>query len=278
MAATAGHALELLTLAVDRLDAGAWSAGDVAITLGAPAPGRISARLSGRGLVLPPPLDTLRDVSVDCPLAEVAEASIVCAEATLRATDEDRVPMELPLAMGLERDAGGWRLRLDARELDPAPLWRLAAAGGRLPGIEFAAGGLSVSLVLGPGGAASSANVRARLSGATFSDPSGLHAGEDLDARLDAVVTRAAGGWRATATLATDAGQAYLDPIFVDAAAAPITLAAEADLADGEPARSSVSFRIRHENVADVAGTLSLEDVAIRSLDLEIPSTPMAAV
>ena len=271
-------ALETVTLAVGPVQAGAWSSGDVVLHLAFQAEGRGAARLSARGLSLPEPLDTVGAASLDCPRAEVGAAGIACARAELVLRDRDAAgeALRLPLAMALERDDDGWWLRLEGRDLAPGPLWTLAAGRGRLPGLAFDGGKLLLVLRLGAGAAGAHARLRAELAGLDFSDATGLHAGEGLSAGFEAVLTRAAAGWRAEASLGVDAGQLYLHPVFVDAATAPLRLSAEGRIDPDAPMPARAGWRLRHGDVVEARGTVAM-DAPGAVADLEVLTTRTAA-
>jgi hypothetical protein len=273
LAAAPANAVEEVTLAVGGVDGGDWSAGDIVLALAFPGGDRVSARLTTRDLVLPEPLHALDSASVDCPLAEVSASSIDCARAELRLRGGDGGPLVLPLSMGLARRDDGWWLRLETKDVDPGSLWGFAADQGPLPALEIGDGTLSLSLTLRMG--TGDATARASLSDLTFSDPPGLHAGEGLGARLEASLSRAGGGWRGAAELALDSGQLYLDPVFVDAGATHVSLAAEAEIDASAPSPILSRWRLHHEGVAGIAGAIALDgNRELASLDLHLSPTP----
>lgn len=269
LAAVPAHGVEEVTLAIGAVDGGGWSSGDIVLALAFPSDDRVSARLTTRDLVLPEPLHTLAAASVECPRADVSAAGIDCPRAELRLAGGDGEPLLLPLSMGLTRADGGWRLRLETKDVDTGSLWGFAVDQGLLPGLEIGDGALSLSLSLPMDTGDTSA--RATLSHLTFSDAPGLHAGEDLNARLEARLSRAEGGWRGTAELALDSGQLYLDPVFVDAGATRVSLSAEAEIHGEAPSPIVSRWRFHQEGVAGIAGTIALDgNRGLASLDLHL--------
>jgi hypothetical protein len=276
MTALSAHGVDEVTLTVGAAAGGGWSSGDLALTLAFLSDDRVSARLTARELVLPAPLHTLDSASVDCPRAEISEAGIQCPRADLHLAGGGE-HLALPLSMELVRRGESWRLQLAVRDADPGSLWAYAAEQGLAPGLEIAGGALSISLDVGMG--TGDANARATLSGLSFSDASGLHAGEGLNAGLEARLSRARSAWEGRAELALDGGQLYLDPIFIDARATPVSLSARAEAGDTAPSPVAARWRFHQEGVAGVDGSIALEgDGGLASLELHLGRTPVDPV
>ncbi len=270
-------AVEELTLHVGRVDGGRWSSGDIELKLGFAAADRVSARLTTVGLELPEPFQALRALSVDCPRADVTATGLACTGAELKLSDDGGGIERLPLAMRLERKADHWRLRVAAEALDPASMWTLAARLGLAPGLEITRGRLAVTLELETGRKGRRLRLDAALSGASFSDAAGLNAGEDLDARLELRAARAESGWQTSAELSLDTGQVYLDPVFVDARNAPVTVSAAGDIEPESGRLRLSSVRLRHRGVASVDGELVVTTGgALEALALRLARAPLA--
>jgi len=272
-------AVEEIVLRIGRVDGGIWSSGDVVLELGFPAEGRLSARLSADGLSLPEPFDTLNSVSVDCPQAEATATGLACESAELRLGGTNGDPQRLPLSMRLDQADGVWQLRLTAERLEPGPLWAFAAGQGWLPELEINDGQLSLSLQLGGGSKRPYVRLDAALSGFSFSDAEGLHAGEGLNARLEWRLSGIGRVWRTTAELQLDSGQLYLDPVFVDAGAAPVSVSAAGDFDPGSGGLRLSRLQFRHDTVATVDGTLSVDGSGrLEALDLRLSRAPLGPV
>lgn len=276
---TPSPALEEIALHVGRIDAGRWSSGDVELRLGFPARDRLSARLTTVGLELPEPLHTLSAISLECPRGEATETGLECRRAELELMRDDGGVQRLPLAMRLDRKADRWQLRVRAEQLSAASLWAFVAGLGLVPGLEIGSGELAIALELGAGAQGRYLHLDATLSGVSFSDAAGLNAGEDLDARLELRLTGAGSGGRTTAELVVDAGQIYLDPVFVDARVAPVTVSAAGDIESESGRLRLTRVRLRHDGVASVDGELALAAGGeLEALELRLPRSPLAPI
>jgi len=272
-------AIEQISLHVGRADGGSWSSGDVQLELGFPANDRLSVRLHADGLSLPEPFETLSAISVDCPRAVATATGLVCAHAELRLGRDNGDVRRVPLSMRLAQSDGNWRLRLAGERLAPGPLWAFAAGQGLLPELEMSGGELSLSLQLAGGAGGPVANLAAALSGLSFSDAAGLHAGEGLDARLESRLSGIGRDWRTTAELHVDAGQLYLDPVFLDAGVTPLSVSAAGDFHPTSGALGLSRLRFHHDTVATVEGDLTLaRGGRLEALDLHLSRAPLGPV
>ena len=274
-------ATERMVLDIGRIDAGGWSSGPVQLRLELAAADRLAARLTASDLDLPGPLGAVRGLVLDCPRAEPTATGIACARAELRLGDGDVDTGSLPVAVELDWGPGGTRLSLRAEGLAPATLWALAARSGELPALEFAGGTLAIEVDIGAGAGAAAQPLRLVVSmqGLGFSDSDGRNAGENLDLRATLEAVRVDGGLRVTAGVAIDAGEMYFDPVFVDAAAHPLSVTAEGvlDSISGRPALSRV--RLRHGGIVAVEGSADVAaDGALEALELDVPPSPVEPV
>ena len=272
-------AVEEIVLRIGRVDGGTWSSGELVLELGFRAEGRLSARLSADGLTLPEPFDTLNAISVDCPQAEATATGLECESAELRFGGTNGDLQRLPLSMRFDQTDGAWQLRLTAGRLEPGPLWAFAAGLGSLPELDISDGELSLSLQLGAGPQGPYALLEAALSGFSFSDAEGLHAGEGLNARLEWRLSGIGRVWRTTAELRLDSGQLYLDPVFVDAGVAPISVSAAGDFDPESGGLRLPRLRFRHDTVATIDGTLSVDAGGrLEALDLRLSRASLGPV
>ena len=273
-------AIERISLHVGRVDGSSWSSGGVELELGFPADDRLSVRLRTDGLSLPEPFETLGAISVDCPRAVATATGLVCAHAELRLGRDNGDARRVPLSVGLAQSDGNWRLRLAGERLAPGPLWAFAADQGLLPELEMSGGELSLSLQLAGGaGGGAVANLAAALSALSFSDAAGLHAGEGLDARLEWRLSGIGRDWQSSAELHVDAGQLYLDPVFLDAGVAPLSVSAAGDFHPTSGALGLSRLRFHHDTVATVEGDLTLaRGGQLEALDLHLSRTPLGPV
>ena len=272
-------AVEEITLHIGRVDGGTWSSGDVELELGFAANDRLSARLSTDGLSLPEPFDSLNAMSVDCPQATATATGFQCASAELRLVGENGDEQRLPLSMLLTRADGNWRLRLTSGSLAPGALWTFAVGQGLLPELEIGDGELSFSLRLGGGAEGPVAHLSAVLSGLSFSDADGSHAGEGLHARFEWRLSGRGRDWQTTAELHVDAGQLYLDPVFLDAGEDPVSISAAGDFHTESGALRLSHLRFHHDTIATVEGNLTVgRDGELAALDLRLLQAPLGPV
>jgi hypothetical protein len=272
-------AIERISVHMGRVHGGGWSSGAVDLELGFLADNRLSLRLRSDGLSLPEPFGALGTLSVECPRAVATAAGVECRRGELGVERAGGRALRVPLSMGLAQSDGRWRLRLTAEGLAPGPLWALAADQGLLPALELGGGELSLSLLLvrNPGGPA--AHLAAALSGLNFSDAPGLHVGEGLNARLEWHVAARGRSWRSRAELQVDAGQLYLDPVFLDAGVAPISVSAAGDFHPSSGSLRLSRLRFHHDSVATVDGSLRLAGGgALEALDLRLSRAPLGPV
>ena len=277
--ATPSPALEEIALAIGRLDGSGWSGVDVELRFTFAADDRVSARLSTSGLALSEPFHTLASVSMDCPRVAVTATRLDCARAEMLLGDDKGKVGRLPLAIGLERRAGGWQLAFAGAHLAPGPLWTFAADQDLVPELALDAGELALRLELINDAESTELLLDTSLSDLNFSDAEGLHAGEGLNARLAWRVPDIGSDWQSTAELVLDAGQIYLDPVFVDAGESPISVTALGAI-EPESGRLRVSrLRFHHDTVASIDAALSVaRNGELEALDLHLSRSPLAPV
>jgi hypothetical protein len=270
-------AMEKVALSIGHVDGGSWSGSELTLELDFPGANHVSARLRGGRLALPAPFDTLRSINLDCARGAVNAEGVACAGAELRLDTGEGAPEALPLSMHLDRSKGEWRLALASRALPPARLWAFAVGRGLVPALEIGGGALDLSAELTSGSPAPAAHLRALLTGLTFSDAQGLHAGEALGAALDWRVMRRGPHWSTHARLIVDSGQVFLDPVYVDAGAAPLSVTADGAF-DPAAGRLELSeLKAEQQAVAAVHGSLSYAAAAgLESLDLDLSPSSLS--
>jgi hypothetical protein len=272
-------AVENIALSIGRVDAGTWSTGELKLELAFPASDRVSARLHSEGLALPGPFQSISHASVECPQAAIEAEGLRCADAALRLGGRDGSAANLPLSVNLDQSNGDWRLRLSAEDLQAGAIWAFAAGNGLVPAMEVSAGRLTTSLLLSDEASVPTAVVDVALTGARFSDAAGLHAGEDLSARVQWQLMDHGQLWRTHASLLIDAGQLFLDPVYLDAGATPLTVSARGEIRPGSGALRVSEFQFHHRSVADMGGTLTIGgDGALQMLDMRLSRASLAAL
>lgn len=272
-------AIEAITLGIGGVDGGAWKSGDVRLELAFPADDQLSMHVRSDQLMLPEPFERLRSATLDCPRASTTATGFVCASAELRLSGEGGDLGPIPLSLELDRVDAQWRLGLRARELDPRLIWLFAARHGSLPALEVSAGTVSLSLQLAAGSRAPSAQLDAELTGFNFSDAAGLHVGEGLRARLAWGLSEVGQHWKSRAELRVDAGQLYVDPVYVDAGATALTLSARAAAHPPSAGLRLTELRFSQDSVAAVDGQLDIDaDGELQMLALRLSPAPLAGL
>lgn len=272
-------AVENIALSVGRVDGGTWSTGELKLELAFPANDRVSARLHTGGLVLPGPFQAISHASVECPQAEVVAEGLRCVDAALRLGGRNGSAANLPVSVNLDQSNGEWRLHLSAEDLQPGAIWAFAAGNGLVPAMEVSAGRLTLSLLLSDEASVPTAVVDVALTGARFSDAEGLHAGEDLSARVQWQLMDHGQHWRTHASLLIDAGQLFIDPVYVDAGATPLAVSARGEYRPASGELRVSEFQFHHRSVADMGGTLTIGgDGALQMLDMRLSRASLATL
>ena len=278
-AAAPALAIEAITLRIGRVDGGTWTTGDVRLELAFPADEQLSIQVRSDQLMLPEPFERLRSATLTCPRASTTATGFACTSAELRLSGVDGELGPVPLSLGLDRVGAEWRLGLRAVGLDPRLIWLFAAKHGSLPALEVSAGAVSLSLQLAAGSQAPSAQLDAELAGFDFSDAAGLRAGEGLGAQLAWRLSQIGQHWKSRAELRVDAGQLYVDPVYVDAGATALTLSARADAHPPSAGLRLTELRFSQDSVAAVEGQLDIDAGGeLQMLALRLSPAPLAGL
>ncbi|MDB5968241.1 MAG: hypothetical protein JWQ90_691 [Hydrocarboniphaga sp.] len=205
------------------------------------------------GAALPAPLS---DVQVSCDLGSDAKVAS-CSEGRAAATSRLSGPVTGNFDLHVARDASWWiAARIDAEHID------LAATGKLLLRLKSVlkpqltgSATLQVKLERSRAGTWVSSYI-ARLSSASFSENSGRYAAEKLNLLAQGTFALRRGNADLEFELSSSAGQAYVEPVFVDLAGAPLNATArlQFDVADGAlwpDAIRSLSFDARQRGVFD---------------------------
>lgn len=274
--ASPARALERVVVDIGRVDAGDWSAAGVVLALALSGNDRLSAELSAAELAVAGRGQVLGAVSVACPESKATDSALVCESAELALSGADGEPARLAFAMRVDARDGRLRLQAENAHIAPGPLWDFAARQDWLPAMTISAGDLALEVELQGAAHAARGHLVASLSGASFSDAQGLHAGEGVHARLSLRLAGNAKGWRTSAELAMRTGQIYLDPIFVDAGRTPLSAIAEGEI-DSEAGRLHVSrLQLNHESVASIEGEMRVTgDGDVEALALRLGRAPL---
>ncbi len=277
-------AIDLLRLDIDEVTGAGWSADGMELRLVPDgASGNIAASLRIERLSLPEPAGELRDVTLRCDVVTVTAAVYRCERGRVLAGQSSLDPVPFTVSAEYRRADGRltlaspdlpWRaMRLRVSAVLAAEGWTLTGEGAgldagllqgavtalttTLPEIGIAGGTADVRL-RAEGGDASPSRVDARidLRNLSLSNASGSLAAEGLALTLEARAHLAPSGEGLdyTATLAADAGEAYLEPAYFDISASPLRIESvgAVDLAGGTMRIDSL--RLDHRGVLAASG------------------------
>lgn len=297
LAGAAVYAFEGARLEIAHIQGEGWMAEGLAVDVHLPADG-VQARLSVARLQVEPLAQALRDVRIDCPQLRLSATTIACRGArvlvswpplgTQRLTADLEYgrrdgALELAVAgLALDRGevdlraslrAGGWQ---GAAQLRHVPLQRLLDIAQALElavPLASAEGLVDLSAeARGAGGQLRQAVVEGSLHDATANNDSGSLASDKLSLDLQAHVRRAERDWEFSLQLRSSAGQAYVQPIFLDLAAHALALRAAGTLREGHELVLR-EFSLDHAQIAQASGQARLDlehEQPLRSLILEL--------
>ncbi len=274
-------AVERLAISVGAVEGADWSADAVAITLDLRESDAAMALRAEAGAVRLPTLSPLSAVAVTCPALSITEAGIACNDAgaylPLPWLDDpafdfslrhDAAAGRFEASLSGLRAAGGdvaataggslrqWRLDMEATDL------RLPALGAALApwlpslptGFEYGGEGRIIATLEG-GETLGRVAVNAVVKDLAFSDASGLRAGEEMTATLDASGSRNDHGWEVDAGIRLTAGAVYVDPWYVAVDREPLSAHCAVGVG-GDGAIRQARCRFRHPGVLEAVTEL----------------------
>ncbi len=298
---TPAAGVESLQLSLDSVDGDGWTAHEVEIRLRQDGD-RLGASVSIGEFIASPPVGTLRDIRLRCDALSLSAATVDCARTLIRIVDSplddrpfgarmhfDRRTRRLEVESGdvpagglrLAGRAGwtpaGWTLTVDADDLPAGDLYALI---GRyladLPEIEFGSGSAMIGAEIagGPGGL-ESLRGRLRFRELSLTNEEGTLAGEGLgiQAELDARLPSSGSDVDFRFALAADAGEAYLEPAYLDLSASPVRVDGAGRVTEGNRRLELTSLTLDHEDAlaATARAVLRIDDkLAIERADVEI--------
>jgi hypothetical protein len=245
---------------------------------------------------------TLRDVQVSCPALELSIERMACANAELTGTWPVLGRQTLRAGVSYGRVDGSLRVSLDDVRIGPGrAAIRLALSSGRWSGStrlqqvaieELVKLARALQVELPPIGVTGIAQVDVRADGTstaefglsnlsvagelrelTLNNESGSLASDKLQLGVDATMRKTRDDWRVQVKLSSNAGQAYVQPMFVDFGAHPIELTAQGVWT--QRVLQVEHFDVRHTDVLDANGMLEFEfgaEQPLRALDVRIAS------
>jgi hypothetical protein len=243
-------AVNSVDFSVRDIRAADWSAAGINVRLELGTAGRSQARVSVRRARFADPLGELQDIDIRCPDPVVLAALISCRDARISASHQrfgrlrfvaaasfDRVRQSLAVDVrGLRLAGGNWRI--DARWR--ASGWQLTALADRLPiaavrklaapwislpaGIEIE-GTLSPRITVAGREHVQRMTISAQVAALTLNNADGTLATDKLAMTIDAGLTPVARGYDIASRISLSGGQAYRDPVFLDLARTPLSIA-----------------------------------------------------
>jgi hypothetical protein len=242
-----------------------------------------SGVIEASGVKLPGPLKQINNLSASCARLSFDALGISCLGGELHIRTPDGGPVFSPARIEAAYGKRGFRFAIGGLKLGSGVIE--TNFEGTSAGFSLDANGRSLSLPtllelfdLRPGGIDVTAqkgvvsgtlrwhqsSSRGDLSASlnleqlSFSDPSGLNAGEDLVAELSIEASRQGGPWRFKSSLSLPAGQIYLHPVFIDAAEGALELKADGKTSQDWKTITLEGFSFRHHDVAQVDGSAVL--------------------
>lgn len=299
VAATLAYAIDDVELRFDVVHGGEWQAERVHARLEmTPSGQRAHIEIDSVHLMAWP--KPIRNVTIHCPHLEIGPRELACRSAQVHADVPalGRQMLAASLRYGradgaLELDLHNVRLgtgtaavRASLREAQ----WRIRASLDRVPltaiaelahevqiAIPFAIATGSATLqadVTGAGAQLSHVRSRGTLEALTLNNDSGSIATDGLAARFDIDLKPSNAEWLFQATLASDHGQGYLEPVFLDFGMHALEIAAR-----GRASNSALfadHIRVSHTGVLEAqanAVEIDLEHAQpVRALELDLAS------
>ena len=265
-----------------------WQAEQVRVLLQVDRQHRPTLHLQAARLELPGGLGTVTNMALDCPRLVTGAGTYACRHARIRGqfselgaqtlvTDfrYDQPHGTLELAVDGLRIAGaqaqlqvhaalpGWRIDASLHEAD-LPAVRAALA----PWIQWPAGTWSgratvAATLAGVGAQLLQLQARVRLANLGYASDDNLLAAERLEAELEfdyAPAAPATGGEASVmATLKAHRGQLYIDPVYLDVAAAPFTLTVTGRQRNNSTRLQAASLHFAQPGVLTASGRGELE-------------------
>ncbi len=235
------------------------------------------------GIKLPAPFKQIDKVTASCVRLEFGNDGIACAGGELRIRATEGAPLFSPARFegtfgdkkfrfrlrGLEIGGGnieaaiegteaGFSLTVSGRSLPLPELNRLLDLDHFAAGVAAQTGLVSGKLSWRSSDAEGALSASLELSQLSFSDASGVNAGENLDIALSLSASHRGGPWRFASKASLAAGQIYLHPVFVDAAEGAIRFDSSGRVPRNWKRVSVNDFSYRHQGIVEIAGSAEL--------------------
>jgi len=300
---TASDAAIALGFSVDRIEGDTWYLERATVATRSPRAGSLSAEIAVDRLVLPDDRGVLDDLRLTCDGHWSASSGWQCTEGVLRLGDSPAgrqdtqwsgrwgadgelliAVADLQLADGrvaaeLSQRSGGWSLELRAHRLALGKLADVAAVSA-VPADWGLQGHLNGSLELRGGPGPLRANAALVVDGMGYASPEGAQAAEAVVLRIDLAGRAGPAGWQFDGELRWPVGMLYSEPLFLDAATAPLTLRVDGgvDAAGKVVDLQSGSVSLQGAFGLSGAGRFDLEDGALLELTVAAHTEDTAEV
>jgi hypothetical protein len=276
---------------VERIEGDTWHLDHAAVAARSPGAGVLSAEITVDRLVLPDEHGALEDLHLSCDFVWSASAGWHCSDGVLRLGDSPVGPQEsqwsghwgtdgalavdvadVRLADGraaieLRRRLDEWSLEMRVHRLALDRLVRIADLSA-VPADWGLQGSLNGSVELHGGRTPLKAKTALVIDRLGFSSPDGAHAAEDIIVRVDLSGRARPAGWLFDGVLRWPAGMLYSEPLFLDAATAPLTLEVDGryDAADSMLEVQSGSVSLQGAFRVSGTGRIDIETAALQEL------------
>ncbi|MCB1877905.1 MAG: hypothetical protein KDH88_18175 [Chromatiales bacterium] len=284
--------IESLKLDLGRLVGPDWAFDGVTLVLRLSARSGLAATITVREGRLPAPIGDIKGLSLHCPSFTWKHDEIHCSngKASLRhglldqpefglalhyAKDTEKARLALTglhllggfADLNLTLDAGSWRIRFDLNHLN------IERAAPWLPmPEEWSIGGKLSTKGEASGSGTDSVSVQASgvVSRLGLQNTAGTVATEGLNAPFNLLLAGESGRYQGQAEVELNAGAAYVDPVYIELAAAPLRVAAHFDFGANDFQLTSIDAK--QAGILSVGGNADLAlspGFAIRSAKLQ---------
>lgn len=301
-------AVDKLALQLGSLGKASWRAEQVRFELQFQAAAGHSFRLHIARLLLPPPLESLRQVDIRCERGEVRSSHLQCQEGVVSFISEQFSIQSSPfnfsyhwasqalsfelktlrVAEGRGRvsgrfEQGQWQLSFSGKSLNPARVLDLMASLAWWPGVLPPGLALGGALALeakfaGRGKFLRRVNVGGELEGIDFSDAKALQVGEAVAGGFQLRGQNTENGWDIAAKVRLNNGEMYLHPLYFAFMETPVYV--DLDLRQGKiDGHWKISrFSLKQTGVMEAGGSLQLVQGSITEARVQLEQAPISAL
>ena len=145
-------------------------------------------------------------------------------------------------------------------------------------GVELVEGSLKLEATLRGKGESVSGDVQFETSGLSFSDESGLRAGEGLAFAVHGAFSREQADWRFDSLLRLDDGEIIIDSFYLQAGGRPREISATGVWRDASSRLQIDRFEVDHPDVLQMRGSVDISFVdtpVLNAVTVALPSTPV---